>query len=779
MNLAVLERMVRQADLSLDALKYFINCRGECEWLDFKEFLTLENDSETAAFTKDVLAMKNAGGGYIVVGVQDKTWVPVGLPEQLPYDGKMLRDKIRKASGLDLAVDIVQHTLRYPGESRWFAIIYVRSTRKRTKRRAPSLVKNDFRPKEKYGLRRGEIYFRRGDSTVRLDDYQELEDLLEELEYRSDHSTVVNESTHSVFAVNEGFYRLLEPDYRLFVGRETLRQKLVKAILENPRIWIINVHGPGGVGKSALVTWAVYDFYQKRTFESILQLTAKETVLSATGIARTTSRTLYSLEDLLDQILNLYGESCPDDLEKKRELATQWLSLEPTLIVLDNLETVDDGRILSFVQNLPETCLAKFVITSRRRTGGWELPVTVPELDEEETRELAKTKASELGLELNIDGKTLRELTSATGGLPLAIQWTLGQYKLCGSLKQALNAVRGSDSPVLEFTFRNIWDVLSSDARRLLAVMSIFESPPTEQLLLCAMDISADRLADALVELQEATLLTKQINPTDGQSVYVALPITLSFSMSRLPQFGPLELESRTRLQKYMERMEMQSWEVAGFDRTFDRFGVASETEKRGVILCRRGESETFAGNFDVAADLFNQARDMAPTSAYVYAMSASFELARQRIGQALKFADIACTRATKLTGALAYTVKARVSNANKDKIGRISALRRALDYAPDDVVLRHQLGVALSHAGKSHEAVAEFTKIIEIESQRSTPTETLIMALKTRVINYRRMGWTEEADTDLRMANNLIAQHSHLASQADHIAELQNPSIF
>lgn len=137
MNLSKIERMVREGDLSLDALKYLIDCRGECEWLDFKQALHLDNDYGVATFTRDALAMKNTGGGYLVIGVQDRTWVPVGLTEELPYDAKLIRDKIRRGSGLDLQVDIVQHQLRYTGEPRWFAVVLVRAALKRRKRRTP------------------------------------------------------------------------------------------------------------------------------------------------------------------------------------------------------------------------------------------------------------------------------------------------------------------------------------------------------------------------------------------------------------------------------------------------------------------------------------------------------------------------------------------------------------------------------------------------------------------------------------------------------------------
>ena len=63
MNLAVLERMVREGDLSRDGLRYLIECRAECEWFDYKEHLNLEYDKSLCDFGRDVIALKNVGGG--------------------------------------------------------------------------------------------------------------------------------------------------------------------------------------------------------------------------------------------------------------------------------------------------------------------------------------------------------------------------------------------------------------------------------------------------------------------------------------------------------------------------------------------------------------------------------------------------------------------------------------------------------------------------------------------------------------------------------------------
>lgn len=181
-----------------------------------------------------------------------------------------------------------------------------------------------------------------------------------------------------------------------------------------------------------------------------------------------------------------------------------------------------------------------------------------------------------------------------------------------------------------------------------------------------------------------------------------------------------------------------------------------------------------FTGRIEDADTLFRQARELAPQSAYVYAISASFEQARNRLGVALGYAREACARATKKTGALAHSVLARVLDAQHDKTGRLAALERAVQFAPTDNVTKHQYGVALSRVGQTERAIDVFSEIIATEAKRVPPRDTLLMALKTRIINLRRAGRSKEADADLFTAKRLLATNPHLSHNADEIRELE-----
>ena len=203
--------------------------------------------------------------------------------------------------------------------------------------------------------------------------------------------------------------------------------------------------------------------------------------------------------------------------------------------------------------------------------------------------------------------------------------------------------------------------------------------------------------------------------------------------------------------------------------------GLRVTTNGGPLFLCRRGESELFTGRIENAETLFRQARELAPQSSYVYALSASFELASNRIGVALGYAKEACARATQKTGALAWGVLARVLDAQHDKFGRVQALEKAVAYGPDDVILKHQFGVALSRSGQTERAIAVFTDIIDLERERVPARDTLLLALKTRIINLRRAGRTSEADKDLQFAKDVLRANPQLSHQAEEIRELDD----
>jgi len=773
--------MATQGDMSTNALRYLLECHGECEHLDFKEGIELKSDYGCACFAKDSLGMKNVGGGYIVVGVQDKTWIPIGLDRRLLFDTKLLRDKIRKGTGLEIEVDIVQHEVFINGPYRLFALILVRSAIKRSKLRVPSVARINFKQNENWGIRQGDIFIRIGDTTKRIESDVELQNLLDDLETRyQEEELILANAIPSPFAVESGLYRLLPREYATFVGREKYKSLLRKAVEGDPRIWIINLYGPGGVGKSALATWLAYEYYQdQKAFEAILQLSAKDLELSTEEGIRHLRPTLFSLEDFLDRVLHLFehGEYCEADIDKRKEVVTEILSAYRALLILDNMETISDGRIMEFVRGLPPENKTKVLLTSRKRTSEWEYPIQVTEFDEQEVSEFVKVRNAELGLDLPVkNAAIMRKIGSMSGGLPLAIQWTLGEYAKTRDLDNILSRALTPDSPLLEFSFRNSWNSLDEFSQQALAILSIFENPPTAQEWRTALDWPLERLDKAIASLIEVTFITERTEQRTGKLVYSSLPITMTFARNELAKMGDLETQARLRYQGYRNRMELATVETRQYSDLFERFEAKTDIQKKALILCRMAEGQARSLGYQTASEYYKQALELDPRSVYALVSNGLFKMELGNFGEAIDLMKQASQYCTKKTGYYVYFSFARVYDQIRDRPHRINCLRRALEYEPTHTIGRHSLGVALSQSGNFDEALGIFEGIINEELARSDgPSESLVYAYTTKIITLKRANRIIETKEALQIAMKELEKHEstkYLVSRLDDLVD-------
>jgi hypothetical protein len=378
-----------------------------------------------------------------------------------------------------------------------------------------------------------------------------------------------------------------------------------------------------------------------------------------------------------------------------------------------------------------------------------------------------------MAVDFPLDEKSISSVIDASGGLPLATQWIIGQYKRTKNLPKVLSLAGSKDSPILEFSFRNIWNILGQESRTILAVLSVFDGPATLQQLVLASSMNAELVEKSIADLLDVTLINKSTQQSDGRTLYAALPITLNFARNQLSNMGTLELQARRKLQEFSEQMELQASETFRFQSDFEKYGIETDNEKRAAILAKRAESEMFSGNTLAAEMLFKQAYDYAPNSSFIISKYAIFELNRNKIHSALEKIKEACERCNKKNGAFCYTVLSRIMDAQRNHTGKINALLKALEYEPDNTILRHQYGVALSKNGKSHDAVDQFTIIIDIEKNFMPPRDTLIMALTTRIINLKRLEDAEFLQKDISFVKELLQKFPYLKNSSYRLEEI------
>src|SRR5207249_903606 len=133
--------------------------------LDYKR----DFDNSTGAWmelAKDVFAMSNAGGGHIVLGVEDGTFAPVGLDEAFHIDSQVWADKISKWATGRVDIAYLEHVAQTGSAKKKFPVLRINGS-------VGSLVipKSDgtytsSTAETKLAFKQGVIYTRRDTSSV-------------------------------------------------------------------------------------------------------------------------------------------------------------------------------------------------------------------------------------------------------------------------------------------------------------------------------------------------------------------------------------------------------------------------------------------------------------------------------------------------------------------------------------------------------------------------------------------------------------------------------------
>jgi hypothetical protein len=236
------------------------------------------------------------------------------------------------------------------------------------------------------------------------------------------------------------------------------------------------------MGKTTLATWAALRAFELHTFSYIVSVTAKDRELTATGLVGLVNQ-LTSFERLLDDIAEVLQFPDLRDLPmKEKESAVRTvLSSDSGLIYVDNLETVDDARIIEFLDDLPIGVRA--LVTSRRsRVRVAARPIDIKQMTETEVIAFIEmlTKQPSFRHLGHVRHSEAQRVGLAWNGIPLAIRWALSRSKSTAEAvasADAAIAVGKQGEELLEFSFRRVFDDLKALERNVLQTLSLLQRP--------------------------------------------------------------------------------------------------------------------------------------------------------------------------------------------------------------------------------------------------------------------------------------------------------------
>jgi tetratricopeptide (TPR) repeat protein len=344
-------------------------------------------------------------------------------------------------------------------------------------------------------------------------------------------------------------HNLPQRSYSQFFGRRAELEQLARLLLPYPRSrhFLITIDGIGGVGKSALALELAYGYRDgypalpaAERFDAIVWVSAKRTLLTAAGIQQR-RQTFTTLDDLcrelamvLDQAAILQAES-----GQRRGLVEQALAAQRTLLIVDNLETIDDEELLSFLRELPDP--TKCIVTTRHRLD-IAYPIRLTGMDHAEAMQLITGEAAAKGVTLDAEARA--SLYRRTGGLPLALIWSIGLISLGQSVEAVLRRLGSCDSDIARFCFdESVAPLRGRDAQRLLLALAIFERSVSRAMLGAVAGLDEDILArdDGIGTLLRLSLINQK-----GDR-FSLLPLTHAYARDELARADALERELRER----------------------------------------------------------------------------------------------------------------------------------------------------------------------------------------------------------------------------------------
>ena len=221
------------------------------------------------------------------------------------------------------------------------------------------------------------------------------------------------------------------------------------------------------MGKSSIAYSVCEVLSRAGSFDYIIWISAKETILTREGI-KATQPELTDLNALLDKILIGSGIEKKEDFqdleisEKLKNVYT-YLAMAKFLIVIDNLETIRfENELADFIGKIPQP--SKVLITTRVSKIVGEKQINVAEMTEDEAVELIREEARAVNAReiTNATESNLRRISSKLGRIPLALTFLVSLSLERYSLADIENKIKDVNSTgIIDFCFSEIFKNLS------------------------------------------------------------------------------------------------------------------------------------------------------------------------------------------------------------------------------------------------------------------------------------------------------------------------------
>jgi tetratricopeptide (TPR) repeat protein len=583
--------------------------------------------------------------------------------------------------------------------------------------------------------------------------------------------------------------------YRSLIGRGQELARTRDGI--NSTTTVTSLEGLGGVGKTAIaqhIAWQAARGALGRQFQAVIWVEDRDGDLTLDKLIDTVARVIE-----FPYIRALKGE-------QKQVQVIRQLEQMPSLLIIDNYETIQDSKVPAFLDILPSP-QTKAVITTRERLvdNVWAVEIGGLPRSDADTLLIQEATRLEVSSVLNAPAALAERFFQITEGNPLAIRLSVGQiHQGTASFGDIVMTLQDAGRGELFATiFQRTWNqVLLNDdyARRVLTVMALHSSSVSRVALEAGADVHGNSLTNAIKRLVELSLLDVYETTRLTALRYKIHPLTRSFARHQGVSEAEMVSELEKRLTEYyliyatryegtynsveniraleQERTNLLSFAGRSYERAVtlgdpaDWLSVIRYAETLAAYLWGRGywrDQLNLCGHAVEAAKALDDVLEVSRQHALigrVYLWLGDTAAAKEHLSQSeLAVRDDPDERVNSVPRRL----HAQIASREGDYELAHALLREVLNYAPltvDDegrAATLIELGVLAERQGAWTEAKSYFEEALKLDEQLAT--------LEGQAVSLSHLGNAQFAMTKYSEAEHSYRRGLDLAAQVDRLS--------
>lgn len=551
-----------------------------------------------------------------------------------------------------------------------------------------------------------------------------------------------------------------------FFGRSLELKRIKKALLG--AYPVVSVLGDGGIGKTAIALKVAYDLLdaEDQPFDAIVWATAKSTTLTNSEIADISGAIQDSLglfEAAAQELAGVTATAQADPMEELLEYLAQF----KVLLILDNLETVTDQRLRSFLLDLP---LGSKVLLTSRIGLGIENPVKLEPLSIEESKRLLRTLAGIRGIDVlkMMPDDEITKLVSKLRGHPLYIKWLVAGVQTGRRPAELVN----DNSLLLDFCMSNVWDKLGQPARSVLQSMQIARGQRNLAELAYLTAMSADTIQGAVLDLMTTNFVSmRHAADADLEGAFE----TGEFASQYLARHQPPTAAHRSQIAARVRELEDLGRDLMAENRLnpFDPYtiDVRDRTDVPTARLLHAALRELRGNTYDIALIHCSEAQILSPTYGEVWRVQGLVHHYRQDLNAAALDYERALEYANG-SAVMAFHVANFYADGLSDVERAVTVINDAVRAHPKNPVLLFSLGEYSFRLSDYRAAVGACSILAGIPQTAVSAESNAILCLRAAVFGSEQRLW----DGDLSATVGLLEDMT-LAMQRIGAADMDDVS--